>query len=354
MEPLLSDFYRTGIHTDTPKMSISMAATLVLALLPLPTADAMITGSRTNCSASCGPNYELSYPFGIGNECSLPGFNLTCVQGAHNTTTLLLGNPAMVIDGTANNGFNSPYSAIGDTTSPAGFNSPYSSTSDRTPYPAIGASISYFFNMTPGVRDYTVHWEAPGRPFAISGSSYMSLFVVGCGVKASLLTGDDSGDEVGSCSVICAGDQFMVLSDNEPCVGIGCCRIDITVNLRAFTLNISRISGAARVLEQVKAFITDRANYGFRGWDLGHDLTGQYNASLSWAIPFQPDCKHAMEDRASYACYNNSKCQDSPIGGYVCNCTGGFSGDPYVVNGCVVQGQLSLLFLHNYIYLRNS
>nr|CAB3485177.1 unnamed protein product [Digitaria exilis] len=179
----------------------------------------------------------------------------------------------MVIDGTANNGFSSPYSAIGD---PSEFNSPYSAIGDRarfsSPYPAIGASISYFFSMTPGVRDYIVHWEAPGRPFAISGSSSMSLFVVGCGVKASLLTGDDSNHEVGSCSVICAGDQFMdLLSDNEPCVGIGCCSIDITVNLRAFTLNVSRISGAERVLEQVNAFITDQ--YGFREWDLGADLT---------------------------------------------------------------------------------
>lgn len=127
------------------------------------------------------------------------------------------------------------------------------------------------------------------------------------------------------------------------CIGIGCCRIDITVPLRAFTLNISRTGQSTRLLEQVNAFITyyNQQSYGgpyqFQPSDLESDLTGkEYPVDLIWDIPYQPNCKRAMEDKASYACASNhSICQEAPIGGYVCKCADGFYGNPYVVNGCV-------------------
>nr|BAJ86262.1 predicted protein [Hordeum vulgare subsp. vulgare] len=57
------------------------------------------------------------------------------------------------------------------------------------------------------------------------------------------------------------------------------------------------------------------------------------DATVEWAIPYQPNCKRAMEDRASYACVaNRSKCQDSLIGGYFCVCKWG--GNPYVHGEC--------------------
>jgi hypothetical protein len=207
--------------------------------------------------------------------------------------------------------------------------------------PIVLTSIGYFVELAPA-QNYSVHWEAPGRPFAISGWSNMSLFVVGCGLEVSF-TGD-SGAEVGNCSVICLGDQIMNRLPEGLCIGIGCCRIDITVPLRAFTLNISRTGQSTRLLEQVNAFITyyNQHSYGggpyqFQPSDLESDLTGkEYPVDLIWDIPYQPNCKRAMEDKASYACASNhSICEEAPIGGYVCKCADGFYGNPYVVNGCV-------------------
>lgn len=166
----------------------------------------------------------------------------------------------------------------------------------------------------------------------------MSLFVAGCGVMASLFV-DNSGVEVGSCSVVCAEAQVMEklpLGTCDGMVGIGCCRIRIQVNLRAFTLNISRINGSPRS-KQVQAIINNNMEQIFIPVEAysGFQYMGSGTAQLDWSIPYQPNCKRAMEDKDSYACVSNhSKCQDSPIGGYLCFCQSG-AGNAYVDDGCI-------------------
>jgi hypothetical protein len=210
--------------------------------------------------------------------------------------------------------------------------------------------------MIPGVRDYSVHWETPARPFAISGSSNMSLGVVGCGVKASLFIGN-SAVEVGNCFVVCAEAQVMEMLPVGTCdgmVGLGCCSIGIQVNLRAFTVNISRITDSSGS-KRVQAFIAWYMDHiAFIPTDAYSELELQVpSIPLDWAIPYQPNCKHAMEDRDSYACASkHSECQDSPIGGYICYCNQWFDGNAYVDDGCIEypgqkyhSGNVSLLLI---------
>uniref|UniRef100_A0ACD5UTT2 Uncharacterized protein n=1 Tax=Avena sativa TaxID=4498 RepID=A0ACD5UTT2_AVESA len=285
-------------------MSTAMVLLVLAAfLLPLATAASAVTAAaRRNCS-TCGYDH-IPYPFGLGPSCSLPGFSLTCAVDTVNYSYLLLGNSSMEVPSSASFQF-------------------------------LSTSISYSMKMIPGIRDYSVHWETPARPFAISASSNMSLFVVGCGVNASLFVGNSSV-QVGNCSIVCAEAQIMEKLPEALCDGIGCCSIDIRMNLRAFTISISRTSDSARSNE-VYAFISGDKDQTFRPIDALRSIDPQefYNtAALEWAIPYQPNCKRAMEDRTSYACVSkDSKCQDSEIGGYFCYCKWG-EGNPYVDGGC--------------------
>ncbi|KAM3299076.1 hypothetical protein ACQJBY_040518 [Aegilops geniculata] len=193
--------------------------------------------------------------------------------------------------------------------------------------------------MIPGVRDYSLHWEAPARHFAISGSSSMSFFIVGCGVKATLFVGN-STVEVGNCSVICAEARIMEKLPKGVCDGIGCCFIDIQVNLRAFTLNISR-TGDFVHSNKVYAFISGGGqDQIFWPIDALRSMLPEYfeieyATIMEWAIPYAQNCKRAMKDRASYACAaNHSECEDASIRGYFCACKWGVDGNPYVHGGC--------------------
>jgi hypothetical protein len=126
--------YRIDMHCTN--MSLAMA-TLVLGLLaaPSPTAVAVETSGR-DCSAGCG-YYDIRYPFGIGPECSLPGFNLSCVAGAHNTSNLLLGSPSIEVSD-----FHMPWKWF------------------NFSFPTVHTSIGYFAKLAPA-QNYSVHWEAP-------------------------------------------------------------------------------------------------------------------------------------------------------------------------------------------------
>jgi hypothetical protein len=60
---------------------------------------------------------------------------------------------------------------------------------------------------------------------------------------------------------------------------------------------------------------------------------------MDWAIrDGPPSCELAKrnEETGSYACLSgNSECVDSPNGpGYLCNCSSGYEGNPYLPHGC--------------------
>ncbi|KAI3859242.1 hypothetical protein MKW92_008953, partial [Papaver armeniacum] len=85
-------------------------------------------------------------------------------------------------------------------------------------------------------------------------------------------------------------------------------------------------------------FICESDNYKFKATDLdgtsflskGRDVP----VVLDWAIG-DKTCEEAQKDMSTFACQNNSNCRNSDkVPGYICTCSTGFVGNPYLSPGC--------------------
>uniref|UniRef100_A0A0D9XHZ5 Protein kinase domain-containing protein n=1 Tax=Leersia perrieri TaxID=77586 RepID=A0A0D9XHZ5_9ORYZ len=311
------------------------ATPLIILLLQLPAllitssdaSNAAAAGDETTssstlagCPNSCG-GIAIPYPFGIGTGCFRNGFEIICDDdGGHGGAIPFLPSstkPIPIIELSIETGEARVMLPIGWQC----FNS--STTSNK----AIASSNG------------DVQFNRDGL-YRIS-HAHNHFVVVGCNTMG--YTGSQRGEGVDSdysdayytgCWCYCNSTADVVAGD---CSGVGCCNVDIplgiTDNKVSFDDNYTRWEFSPTC---DYAFLVEKESYTFSVADLRMDVNRTVPVRLDWAIRDNLTCGEAKKKKESYACLSdNSYCRDSINGpGYVCNCSIGYKGNPYLPNGC--------------------
>lgn len=272
-----------------------------------------------NCQRQCG-GVDIPYPFGIGpddspDHCSLPRFNLSCKDNGHG----------------ALRPFHNDVEVLGVLL--------------QQGQARMRMHMStYCYNTSTKKMDNRDWWwvNLTGTPYRFSNTG--NLFtVVGCRTLAYIGDQDNVGKYMSGCVSMCRRGDVSALADGS-CSGIGCCTTAIPKGLQYYHVwfdrgfntsgiyNISRCSYAALVEASNFTFSTSYATSSAFFDAYG----GRPPLLVDWAIGNETCEVAKQKPGGSYACVaDRSECFDSANGpGYICNCSKGFQGNPYLVDGC--------------------
>ncbi|RCV33174.1 hypothetical protein SETIT_7G061500v2 [Setaria italica] len=270
-----------------------------------------------NCQRKCG-EVDIPYPFGIGpydspDHCSLPGFNLSCTEVGHGSFRPFHKDVEVL------------------------------NISLQQGLARIRMDMStYCYNTSTKEMDY-LNWRLnlTGTPYRFSETANM-FTVVGCRTLAYIGDENNIGRYMSGCVSMCRRGDVRTLTDGS-CSGIGCCQTAIPKGLQYYQVwfdegfntseiyNTSRCSYAALVEASKFTFSKSYATSS----EFYDTYSGQPPLIVDWAIG-NGTCDEARNKPESYACVSSSsECFNSDNGqGYICNCTKGFQGNPYLVDGC--------------------
>ncbi|WVZ91268.1 hypothetical protein U9M48_037460 [Paspalum notatum var. saurae] len=275
--------------------------------------------SLPGCPDMCG-NVSIPYPFGIGKQCAATSFNsyfnLTC------NTTLYPPRPT-VADSTG-------HVEITDISLEHG-------------EMRVLSPVSYIcFTSNTTHKEFYSLYDVQPTPFLPSPSGNRFI-VIGCNTLG-LIDGykDAKSQYVAGCYSYCEG--INSTSDNAPCTGMGCCEAAIPKNLTSFGVEFEM--NQSKVWDFNPCFyamIVEAGWYSFRQQDLvGHlgfiDTRASRGAPIiaDWAIRNSSCPEEGKETPSGYACVSaNSYCTAANNGpGYLCQCSKGYKGNPYILDGC--------------------
>nr|CAB3462637.1 unnamed protein product [Digitaria exilis] len=301
---------------------------LVLIIFPAMEVLAISSGlaiSLPGCLDKCG-NVSIPYPFGIGDACSFsPNFTVTC-----------------------NNSFQPPRPTIGDPSTAVAEIIDFSLEHGEM---RVYSDVSYYcFTSNTTISDSNIAgFDLEGTPFIVSASRN-SFTVIGCNTLGLIggYTHNNPDLSVAGCYSYC--EDINSTSDGVPCAGKGCCETTISPNLTDFEAAlVNNQSSVWNFNPCFYAMLAEEGWYSFRRQDLVEHL-GFINERANrgvpvvgdWAIRNDSCPKEGATAPKDYACVStNSYCVSASNGpGYLCNCSKGYEGNPYLSKGC--QGKYFL------------
>ncbi|KAJ1702005.1 hypothetical protein LUZ63_001784 [Rhynchospora breviuscula] len=268
--------------------------------------------AKSGCTTKCG-DVDVPYPFGIDPGCSLEGFHLNCSRNATNGTYKLFAGNVEVLE-------------ILLPTSQA----------------RMMNSISWqcYDNTARNITDDI--WSLALRSTQYRVSSLHNKFLaIGCDTLAYNIMVDYKNHQYRTgCVSVCYSPESLT---NGTCSGIGCCETPIPPGINYYkatfdkNFNSSSVSDFSRcsyaVVMEADNFIFDTSyvtttNFWYKN-------NGEVPILVDWSIGNET-CEVAQRNTSNYACASpNSICKDLGVGlGYICNCSEGYEGNPYLKDGC--------------------
>jgi hypothetical protein len=307
-------------QNHTMRVAAVAALHLLHLLAAAPALHAASSVTSPGCLSECG-EVSIPYPFGVGAGCYAEGFQLTCDE-THDAPKLLLGNTSVVVlnislhDGSLH--------------------------IDNGVVSLTGRSL------------YSMDWGIPlgGNGIFTLSSFWNSFFVMGCGFRFQVRQ-PGADNMIVVCRSRCLSGRPAVATDGT-CSGAGCCEASLPGSSSMYSIKLESLDGTATEEEQpfnATFVIADKewwitGNHGMLLQEAVSD--GQLGVSSGSALPLQIkaggkwnfgnlSCADAPRS-SGYGCLSsNSYCHDHWNGessGYICRCSDGYEGNPYIRNGC--------------------
>ncbi|VAI53717.1 wall-associated receptor kinase 2 [Triticum aestivum] len=320
-------------------MMIPAAALTVLLLqLCLSATAAQVTpGAGSRCPTSCGA-VRVPYPFGIGDGCHWPGFNLTCDRTRTGEPRLLVGSGLRVVG---------------------------ISLANSTVRVVDGAGQVKLNFTGPGGLDGSGTWGGLGvaGPYVLS-EWRNQLVVTGCNVQVTLVGDGGGGNVISGCSSFCSiNDKWTGAVTNSSstgdgaatatCSGIGCCETPVPIGRPSYRVEIKSLDSSNEHADRlpIAVRIAERGWFDGASAALLNDSPGYSHSRrpavpvvLEFAVDSRPvvlpgvatsgcpvDARRSACQSGHASCHNVSGNYRS---GYVCRCLDGYQGNPYLAGGC--------------------
>ncbi|CAN6202375.1 unnamed protein product [Urochloa humidicola] len=306
-------YYNYKNSTDTVPMLLLLLFSLTVTLQLQDKAVALLNSS---CLKRCG-DVDIEYPFGIGAGCAIKGFELSCNMTKDGRSILMIFGEILVRKILLPDG-----------------------------QVRIMKHISTMYSLSSRKVDYD-YWgqDLFDTQFTYSGKSNMFTVV---GINTLAYITDDT-------YVLGCVSQSLtynnVMAQDGLCAGVGCCRVVLTRDMsndyvffdsRYNTTN-NYTNGSTKKHSEYQGYVVIMETTAFHFKTTCLNTTtfldehedGRVPVILNWAVGNET-CVESNKKVDSYACLsNNSMCIDSSNGqGYICNCTEGYHGNPYLRDGC--------------------
>ncbi|XP_058110531.1 putative wall-associated receptor kinase-like 16 isoform X3 [Magnolia sinica] len=269
---------------------------------------------KPGCPDKCG-DVSIPYPFGIGDSCNIGvgGFNITCNN--------ILPNPKP---------FWGDFEVL-EISLPSGLMRIPNDISYQC-YNNAGVLLNHSTTSLSLYEDYSFTFSETRNRFIAIGCDTVGLIT-------DQITGQWGSDFTRGCVSICRRPDNMT---DSSCSGAGCCQTEIPKGLKRFAVEFTSFNRHRNVSSFNPcsfAFLGEEDVFRFKPLDLEDTKLLERSRSIpvviDWVIGNE-GCEIARKNSSTFACVSeNSDCYNSITGmGYLCNCSKGYEGNPYLTGGC--------------------